>query len=301
MELGIIGLGKMGFNMAERLRLAGHKVVGFDFSKEAVDKLTATGSVGVSSLEDLVKNLSAPRAIWMMVPSGDPVDETIAKLEPLMEKGDIFIDGGNSNYKDTQRRHAEATAKGFEFVDCGTSGGVWGLKEGYSLMIGGDTAVVDHLTPIWETLAPAKDEGWGHVGPSGSGHFVKMVHNGIEYGLMQAYAEGFAILKAKEVLDIKLEQVATIWQKGSVVRSWLLGLTADALKKNPTLEGMEAYVPDSGEGRWTVMEAIDLNISAPVITESLIRRLRAREANNFTDRMISIMRNEFGGHAIKMS
>ncbi len=301
MELGIIGLGKMGFNMAERLRLAGHKVVGFDFSAETVDKLAGTGSVGVHSLEDMVKSLTAPRAIWLMVPSGDPVDQTIAKLEPLMEKGDTFIDGGNSNYKDTQRRHAEAAAKGFEYVDCGTSGGVWGLKEGYSMMIGGDKAPVERLTPIFETLAPGKTEGWGHVGPSGAGHFVKMVHNGIEYGLMQAYAEGFSILKAKEPLAIDLEQVATIWQKGSVVRSWLLDLTADALKKNPTLDGMEAYVPDSGEGRWTVFEAIDLNVSAPVITESLIRRLRSREENNFTDRMISIMRNEFGGHAIKKS
>ncbi|HEY0264781.1 MAG TPA: decarboxylating 6-phosphogluconate dehydrogenase [Granulicella sp.] len=301
MELGLIGLGKMGFNMAERLRLAGHKVVGFDFNAEVVDKLTATGSVGVHSLEDLVKNLSAPRAIWMMVPSGKPVDDTIAKLEALMDKGDIFIDGGNSNYKDTQRRHAEETAKGYEYVDCGTSGGVWGLKEGYSLMVGGDKAVVESLNPIWEALAPSPTEGWGHVGPAGAGHYVKMVHNGIEYGLMQAYAEGFSILKAKEELSLDLTQISEIWQKGSVVRSWLLDLTADALKKNPTLEGMEAFVPDSGEGRWTVMEAIDLNISAPVITESLIRRLRSREQNNFTDRMISIMRNEFGGHAIKKS
>jgi 6-phosphogluconate dehydrogenase len=301
MELGIIGLGKMGFNMAERLRLAGHKVVGFDFNKDAVDKLTASGSVGVTSLEDLVKNLSAPRAVWIMVPSGDPVDQTIAKLEPLMQKGDTFIDGGNSNYKDTQRRHAEATAKGFEFVDCGTSGGIWGLREGYSMMVGGDKAPVERLTPIFETLAPAKDEGWGHVGPSGAGHFVKMVHNGIEYGLMEAYAEGFSIMKAKEQLNLDLVQISEIWQKGSVVRSWLLDLTADALKKNPSLDGMEAYVPDSGEGRWTVFEAIDLDVSAPVITESLIRRLRSREANNFTDRMISIMRNEFGGHAIKKS
>jgi len=301
MELGLIGLGKMGFNMAERLRLAGHKVVGFDFNKEAVDKLTATGAIGVSSLEDLVKNLSAPRAVWIMVPSGDPVDQTIAKLEPLMQKGDTFIDGGNSNYKDTQRRHAEATAKGFEFVDCGTSGGIWGLREGYSMMVGGDKAPVERLTPIFEALAPAKDEGWGHVGPSGAGHFVKMVHNGIEYGLMEAYAEGFSIMKAKEPLNLDLVQISEIWQKGSVVRSWLLDLTADALKKNPSLDGMEAYVPDSGEGRWTVFEAIDLDVSAPVITESLIRRLRSREANNFTDRMISIMRNEFGGHAIKKS
>ena len=301
MELGIIGLGKMGFNMAERLRLAGHKVVGFDFNKEATTKLTATGSVGVETLEDLVKNLSAPRAVWLMVPAGDPVDQTIAKLEPLMEKGDTFIDGGNSNYKDTQRRHAEAAAKGFEFVDCGTSGGIWGLKEGYSMMVGGDKEPVERLTPIFETLAPGKTEGWGHVGPSGAGHFVKMVHNGIEYGLMQAYAEGFSIMKAKTNLNLDLQQISKIWQKGSVVRSWLLDLTADALQKNPELDGMEAYVPDSGEGRWTVFEAIDLDVSAPVITESLIRRLRSREANNFTDRMISIMRNEFGGHAIKKS
>ena len=299
MELGIIGLGKMGFNMAERLRLAGHKVVGFDFNKEATAKLTEAGSLGVNSLEDLVKNLSAPRAIWIMVPSGDPVDETIAKLEPLMQKGDTFIDGGNSNYKDTQRRHAAETAKGFEFVDCGTSGGIWGLKEGYSLMIGGDKAPVERLTPIFETLAPGKAEGWGHVGPSGAGHFVKMVHNGIEYGMMQAYAEGFSILEAKEPLHLNLPQIAKIWQKGSVVRSWLLDLTAAALENNPDLEGLEAFVPDSGEGRWTVMEAIDLNISAPVITESLIRRIRSREANNFTDRMISIQRGAFGGHAVK--
>jgi 6-phosphogluconate dehydrogenase len=301
MELGIIGLGKMGFNMAERLRLAGHKVVGFDFNKDAVARLTAAGSVGVESLEDLVKQLSAPRAVWLMVPAGDPVDQTVAKLEAFMQPGDAFIDGGNSNYKDTQRRHAEAAAKGFDFIDCGTSGGVWGLKEGYSLMIGGDKAPVERLTPIFSALAPAVDKGWGHVGPSGAGHFVKMVHNGIEYGLMQAYAEGFSIMKAKIPLALDLTQISQIWQYGSVVRSWLLDLTADALKKNPTLDGLEAFVPDSGEGRWTVTEAIDLNISAPVITESLIRRLRSREQNNFTDRMISIMRNEFGGHDVKKS
>jgi 6-phosphogluconate dehydrogenase len=300
MELGLIGLGKMGFNMAERLRQAGHKVVGFDFSKEVTAKLTATGSLGVDSLEDLVKNLKAPRAIWLMVPAGDPVDQTMAKLEPLMEKGDIFIDGGNSNYKDTQRRYAASKPKGFEFVDCGTSGGIWGLKEGYSMMIGGDNGPVEHLSPIFESLAPGVHEGWGHVGPSGAGHFVKMVHNGIEYAMMQGYAEGFSIMKAKTALNLDLAQIAKVWQKGSVVRSWLLDLTADALAKNPTLEGLKAYVPDSGEGRWTVFEAIDLDVSAPVITESLIRRLRSREDNNFTDRMISIMRNEFGGHAVKV-
>ena len=301
MEIGLIGLGKMGFNMAARLRQGGHTVVGFDFNAEAVNQLTATGSVGVHSLDDLVKNLKAPRAIWIMVPSGDPVDQTIAKLEPFMQKGDTFIDGGNSNYKDSQRRHAQLTAKGFNFVDVGTSGGVWGLKEGYSMMVGGDAEPVERLRPIFETLAPAADKGWGHVGPSGAGHFVKMVHNGIEYGLMEAYAEGFSIMKHKEPLHLDLTQIARIWQYGSVVRSWLLDLTADALEKNPQLEGLEAYVADSGEGRWTVFEAIDLNVSAPVITESLIRRLRSREENNFSDRMLSIMRNEFGGHAVKKS
>ncbi len=299
MQLGLIGLGKMGGNMAERLRLGGHQVVGFDFSPEAVAKLAATGNVGASSLEDLVKKLDAPRAIWIMVPSGAPVDETIAKLEPFLAPGDTLIDGGNSNYKDSIRRHAEVTAKGFNFVDVGTSGGVWGLKEGYSMMIGGDKAPVERLRPIFEALAPTADQGWGHVGPAGAGHFVKMVHNGIEYGLMQAYAEGFTIMEKKESLDLNLPQIAEIWRYGSVVRSWLLDLTADALKQNPTLDGLEAYVSDSGEGRWTVFEAIDLNVSAPVITESLIRRIRSREENNFTDRMLSIMRNAFGGHAIK--
>jgi len=299
MQLGLIGLGKMGGNMAERLRLAGHKVVGFDFNAETVDKLTAAGSVGTHTLEELVKHLDAPRAIWIMVPSGDPVDQTIAKLEALLSPGDTLIDGGNSNYKDTIRRHGEVTAKGFNYVDVGTSGGVWGLKEGYSMMIGGDKEPVEYLRPIFETLAPSADKGWGHVGPAGAGHFVKMIHNGIEYGMMQAYAEGFTILEKKESLNLDLPQIAEIWRYGSVVRSWLLDLTAEALKKNPTLDGLEAYVADSGEGRWTVFEAIDLNVSAPIITESLIRRIRSREENNFTDRMLSIMRNAFGGHAVK--
>ena len=301
MELGLIGLGKMGGNMAERLHVAGHKVVGFDFSADAVKRLTDAGSVGVNSLEDLVKNLKAPRAIWIMVPAGDPVDQTIAKLKPLMQKGDIFIDGGNSNYKDSQRRHDELKPQGFEFVDVGTSGGVWGITEGYSLMIGGDADVVGSLNPIFEALAPSPTTGWGRVGPAGSGHFVKMIHNGIEYGMMESYAEGFSIMKAKSVLGLDLTQISEIWRYGSVVRSWLLDLTADALKKNPQLEGLEAFGPDSGEGRWTVYEAIDLNVSAPVITESLIRRLRSREENNFTDRMLSVMRGEFGGHAVKKS
>jgi 6-phosphogluconate dehydrogenase len=295
----LIGLGKMGGNMAERLRLAGHKVVGFDFSAEAVKRLADAGSVGAKTLEELVKELHAPRAVWIMVPAGDPVDETIARLEPFFEQGDTFIDGGNSNYKDSQRRHKALTAKGFNFIDVGTSGGVWGLKEGYSMMIGGDKEPVERLRPIFEALAPGADKGWGHVGPAGAGHFVKMVHNGIEYGMMQAYAEGFSIMEKKEPLDLDLPQIAEIWRHGSVVRSWLLDLTAEALKANPALDGLEAYVADSGEGRWTVFEAIDLNVSAPVITESLIRRIRSREENNFTDRMIAIQRNAFGGHAVK--
>jgi 6-phosphogluconate dehydrogenase len=299
MQLGLIGLGKMGGNMAERLRLGGHQVVGFDFNADAVKKLTESGNVGVSTLEELVKKLEGRRAIWIMVPQGAPVDETIAKLEPLLNKGDILIDGGNSYYKDTMRRHGEVTAKGFGFLDVGTSGGVWGLKAGYSLMIGGEKETAEYLRPIFETLAPDKDKGWGFVGPGGSGHFVKMVHNGIEYGMMQAFAEGFTILEKKEEFNLDLPQIAKIWQHGSVVRSWLLDLTADALSGNPTLDGLQAYVVDSGEGRWTVFEAIDLNVSAPVITESVIRRIRSREENNFTDRMLAIMRNEFGGHEVK--
>ncbi len=300
MQLGMIGLGKMGGNMAERLRRAGHKVVGFDFSADAVKKLSDAGSVGANTLEDMVKNLTeSPRAVWIMVPAGDPVDQTIEKLKPLMSKGDIFIDGGNSNYKDSMRRHDELKKEGYEFVDVGTSGGIWGITEGYSMMVGGDEDIVDHLKPILETLAPAADKGWGRTGPAGAGHFVKMVHNGIEYGMMQAYAEGFSIMDAKKELNLNIAQISEIWRYGSVVRSWLLDLTADALQKNPELNGIAPFVPDSGEGRWTVFEAIDLNVSAPIITESLIRRLRSREENNMTDRMLSVMRGAFGGHAIK--
>ena len=234
-----------------------------------------------------------------MVPQGKPVDDTIGQLLPLLNPGDILIDGGNSNYKDSMRRHAEVTAKGFQFLDVGTSGGVWGLKEGYSMMIGGDPEPIEYLRPIFEALAPAADKGWGRVGPGGAGHFVKMIHNGIEYGMMQAYAEGFTILEKKQEFALDLPQIAEIWRYGSVVRSWLLDLTADALGKNPSLDGLEAWVADSGEGRWTVFEAIDLNVSAPIITESLMRRIRSREDNNFTDRMLAIMRNEFGGHEVK--
>jgi 6-phosphogluconate dehydrogenase len=253
----------------------------------------------VDSLDKLVAALDGPRAVWMMVPSGKIVNETVDALAGKLAKGDVVIDGGNSNYKDDQR-HAEQLAKtGIDFVDCGTSGGVWGLKEGYSMMVGGDEKVVDHLRPIFETLAPGKDKGWGRVGPVGSGHFVKMVHNGIEYGLMQAYAEGFAILKHKEEFKLDLEQVAQIWRFGSVVRSWLLDLTADALGRNPEMKDIAPYVVDSGEGRWTVAEAIDLDVPAPIITASLIERLRSRDSDSFSDKLLSEMRNEFGGHAMK--
>jgi 6-phosphogluconate dehydrogenase len=289
----------MGGNMAERLRLGGHQVVGFDFNADAVAKLSASGNVGVSTLDDLAATLEGRKAIWIMVPQGKPVDDTIAQLEPHLNPGDILIDGGNSNYKDTMRRHDQIADKHFNFVDVGTSGGVWGLKEGYSMMIGGDQEPVEYLRPIFETLAPAPDKGWGHVGPGGAGHFVKMIHNGIEYGMMQAFAEGFTIMEKKQDFHLDLPQISEIWRYGSVVRSWLLDLTADALKKNPTLDGLEAFVEDSGEGRWTVIEAIDLNVSAPIITESLMRRIRSREENNFTDRMLAIMRNAFGGHAVK--
>ena len=299
MQLGLIGLGKMGGNMAERLRLGGHQVVGFDFNAEAVARLAASGNVGASTLEELAEKLEGRKAIWIMVPQGKPVDDTIARLSPHLNPGDILIDGGNSNYKDTMRRHEEIGARGFEFVDVGTSGGIWGLKEGYSMMIGGDKDPVEYLRPIFQTLAPAPDQGWGHVGPGGAGHFVKMIHNGIEYGMMQAYAEGFTIMETKKDLGLDLRQISQIWRFGSVVRSWLLDLAADALAKNPWLDGLEAFVEDSGEGRWTVIEAIDLNVSAPVITASLMRRIRSREENNFTDRMLAVMRNEFGGHAVK--
>jgi 6-phosphogluconate dehydrogenase len=299
MQLGLIGLGKMGGNMAERLRLGGHQVVGFDFNAEAVARLAAQGNVGVSTLDELAEKLEGRKAIWIMVPQGKPVDDTIARLSPHLNPGDILIDGGNSNYKDTMRRHDEIGAQGFQFVDVGTSGGIWGLKEGYSMMIGGDEDPVEYLRPIFQTLAPAPDQGWGHVGPGGAGHFVKMIHNGIEYGMMQAYAEGFTIMETKQELGLDLPQISQIWRFGSVVRSWLLDLAADALAKNPRLDGLEAFVEDSGEGRWTVIEAIDLNVSAPVITASLMRRIRSREENNFTDRMLAVMRNEFGGHAVK--
>ncbi len=299
MELGIVGLGKMGANMAGRLVAAGHRVVGFDLSDDAIAGAEEQGAEGAGSLEDLVAKLQPPRAVWIMVPHGDPVDQTMEALRPHLGADDIIVDGGNSYFKDTLRRADECAAAGHHFVDVGVSGGIWGREGGYSMMVGGAAGPVGRLRPIFEALAPAPDEGWGHVGPNGAGHYVKMIHNGIEYGLMQSYAEGFALMHAKEDFGLDLHQVAGIWQHGSVVRSWLLELTARALADNPGMDGIAPYVPDSGEGRWTVIEAIDMNVPTPIIGLSLLRRIGSRDEVEYADRLLSAMRNQFGGHAVK--
>jgi 6-phosphogluconate dehydrogenase len=299
MKLGMIGLGRMGANMAQRLLRGGHQLAGFDPKTDARKELESKGAEAADSLAALVTKLPAPRTLWLMVPAGEITDATLTNLLPLLAAGDTVVDGGNSNYKDTLRRAKVFADKRINYIDCGTSGGVWGLTEGYSMMIGGDEDAVERLRPVFEALAPAKDQGWGHVGPVGSGHFTKMIHNGIEYGLMQAYAEGFSILQHKSEFGLDLHRIAEIWRYGSVVRSWLLDLTADALGKNPTLRGIAPYVVDSGEGRWTLEAAIELNVPAPVIALSLIERLRSRDADSFSDKLLSAMRNEFGGHSIK--
>ncbi len=299
MDLGMVGLGRMGANMAERLLRGGHRVVGYDPLPEAVDRLAAKGGVAARSLRAIVEQLTPPRAVWLMVPSGPPVDQTIDALLPDLAKGDVIIDGGNSYYKDSVRRAGRVTGRGGQFVDVGTSGGIWGLKEGYSMMVGGDRPVVERLTPIFRTLAPGPDLGWGHVGPQGAGHFVKMVHNAIEYGMMEAYAEGFELMHHKEEFKLDLRQIAEIWRYGSVVRSWLLDLTANALAQNPDLRGIAAYVPDSGEGRWTVIEALEQACAIPVITMALERRFRSRETEPFGDRLLAALREQFGGHAVR--
>jgi 6-phosphogluconate dehydrogenase len=299
MRIGMVGLGRMGASMAARLLKGGHDVVAYDRTGAAVEAAAAAGAAAASSLEDLVAQLQPPRAIWVMVPAGEATEQTLHALAALVDAGDVIIDGGNSNYQDTQRRAAELAAQEVQLVDAGTSGGIWGLAEGYSLMIGGSDDAVAGLRPVFETLAPAADRGWGHVGPSGAGHFVKMIHNGIEYGMMQAMAEGFAVMHRKEELKLDLAQIAGIWQHGSVVRSWLLDLTARALEEDAGLEGVAPWVADSGEGRWTVAEAIMLDVPAPVMTIALLQRLRSRDTESYADRLLAALRQQFGGHAIR--
>ena len=303
MELGMVGLGRMGGNMVQRLLNGGHRVVTYDRSAEAVSASQSQGAVGASSLEDLVSSLSPPRAVWVMVPAGQPTEDTIDSLAPLLSAGDTVLDGGNAYYKDSMRRAEKLAEHLIDFMDVGTSGGIWGLAEGYALMIGGKTEVFQRLEPIFQTLAPVsttgEDTGYSRVGPAGAGHFVKMVHNGVEYGMMQAYAEGFEIMEAKKEFGLDLAQIAQTWRFGSVVRSWLLDLAANALEEDPKLEGLQAYVDDSGEGRWTVQESLDLAVPAPVITLSLQQRFRSRQEQPFGVKLLAALRNQFGGHAVR--
>ncbi|HJW83518.1 MAG TPA: decarboxylating 6-phosphogluconate dehydrogenase [Anaerolineae bacterium] len=299
MELAIIGLGRMGGNIARRLIRAGHRIVGYNRSADVTRQIAAEGLEAAFSLNEVVQKLNAPRVVWLMLPAGAPTENTVVEFMTRLAPGDTLIDGGNTFYKDDLRRADMLRATGIHYVDVGTSGGIWGLKEGFSLMVGGDQAVVERLRPIFEALAPAPDRGWGHVGPTGAGHFVKMVHNGIEYGLMQAYAEGFEIMRAKKEFGLDLHAVADIWRHGSVVRSWLLDLTAAALEADPSLSAVKGYVEDSGEGRWTILEAIDQDVPAPVITLSLIQRFVSRQDESFAAQLLAAMRNQFGGHSIK--
>jgi 6-phosphogluconate dehydrogenase len=300
MELAIIGLGKMGGNMARRLLKGGHRVVGLNRSPDVTRQLAQeAGLTPAYTTAELMKLLSVPRVLWVMVPAGEPTDAVITELSTILSPGDRIIDGGNTYYKDDIRRADALEPKGIHYVDVGTSGGIWGLNEGYSMMVGGDPQVVDALRPIFETLAPAPDQGWGRVGSHGTGHFVKMVHNGIEYGLMQAYAEGFEIMHAKKDFGLDLEQIAQIWRFGSVVRSWLLDLTANALSEDQELPHIQGWVADSGEGRWTVFEAIDLDVPAPVITLSLQERFISRQGESYAAKLLAAMRHQFGGHQVK--
>jgi 6-phosphogluconate dehydrogenase len=297
MKIGFVGLGRMGGNMVQRLLNGNHEVVAFDVNQEARRKAQAEGAAVFDSLEELAGSLGSPRAIWIMVPAGKPTEDTIRTLGSLLSEGDILIDGGNSNFRDSMRRARQLEENGISFLDAGTSGGIWGLEIGYCMMIGGDEAAFRKAEPIFETLAPK--DGYARVGPSGAGHFVKMVHNGIEYALLQAYGEGFEILDAKEEFDLDLARVAHLWNQGSVIRSWLLELAENAFKTDPELEAVRGYVEDSGEGRWTVAEAIAEDVPAPVITLSLLERFRSRQEDSFSAKVIAALRNEFGGHAVK--
>ncbi len=297
MKLGMIGLGKMGGNMTERLMKGGHEVVVFDRSPEAIARYVSLGSKGARDAADMVAKLDSPRVVWIMVPAGKPVDDTIAALLPGMSKGDVIIDGGNSNFHDTMRRAAALREEGIEFVDSGTSGGIWGLANGYCLMIGASAEAFALCEPIFRTLAPP--DGYAHMGPSGAGHYVKMIHNGVEYGMLQAYAEGYEILHASRDFDLDLRKIASVWNHGSVVRSWINELAEAAFEKDTDLNTLKGFVADSGEGRWTVQEAVDLDVPAPVITLSLLMRLRSRQDDSFSAKVIAALRNEFGGHAVQ--
>ena len=296
MELGMIGLGRMGANMTERLLRGGHKLIIYDRSPEAIQRCVDKGAFGAHSLADFVKQVSLPRVIWLMVPSGEPVDLTIEQLLPSLLENDIIIDGGNSHYKDSIRRAEKLKQLGIHFVDAGTSGGIWGLQEGYCLMIGGEKAIVDQLEPIFKTLAP--ENGFAHVGASGAGHFAKMVHNGIEYGMLQAYGEGFEMLKASQ-FEFDLGKISHLWNQGSVVRSWLLELAENAFQKDPQLSSIKGYVEDSGEGRWAVLEAVEREIPASILTLSLFARYASRQEDSFSAKVIAALRNEFGGHGVR--
>ena len=300
MQIGMIGLGKMGANMVLRLMKDGHDCVVFDLEQDKVKKLVKEGAEGASSFKSFVRLLKKPRVVWLMLPPGNTTEQAVSDLSELMEACDIIIDGGNNYYKNDIRRAKELEKKGLQYLDVGISGGIWGLKEGYSQMVGGRQEIVDYLQPVFETLASEPDRGWGRVGPSGAGHFVKMIHNGIVYGLMQAYAEGFELMNnKKKEFNLDLHRIAEIWRFSSVARSWLLDLISAALEENQTLEKIEAYVPDSGEGCWTLIEAIEQNCSIPVISMSLLRRFRSREKAPFGDKLLAKLRNQFGGHDVK--
>ncbi|MBF0219723.1 MAG: decarboxylating 6-phosphogluconate dehydrogenase [Gammaproteobacteria bacterium] len=301
MKLAIIGLGRMGANMARRLSRAGHEVVAYNRTQAVTEALAAEEShiTVATSLADALGKLELPRVVWLMLPH-QILDNTIAELQQQgLVKGDLVIDGGNSNFNLSMARGKALQEAGIEFVDVGTSGGVWGLENGYSMMVGGSATAVERLTPALQSLAPTPETGWGHVGPVGSGHFTKMVHNGIEYGMMQAYAEGYELLQAREAFHLDLEQISKIWQHGSVVRSWLLDLCTDALGRDPHLEKLSDWVDDSGEGRWTVQESIDSAVPTPVLTLALMMRFRSRQESSFAGRMLAAMRAGFGGHAVK--
>jgi 6-phosphogluconate dehydrogenase len=299
MRLAMIGLGRMGGNMSERLMKGGHEVVVYDRSAESVQRYVGLGATGANGPGDITSKLKGPRIAWIMVPAGKPVDDTIASLLPGLAKGDVIIDGGNSNFRDSMRRAAELKTQGVDFVDSVTSGGIWGLENGYCLMIGASPEAFKLCEPIFKTLAPPN--GYAHMGPPGSGHYVKMIHNGVEYGMLQAYAEGYEILHASKDFKLDLHKIAAVWNQGSVVRSWLNELAEIAFEKDNDLKDLRGYIEDSGEGRWTVQEAIDLDVPAPIITLSLLTRLRSRQSDSFSAKVIAALRNEFGGHAVKKS